>query len=93
MRRWAINIATSYARFVVAIAVVYFLTPYIIAEIGIDKYGLWALVLAITGMLGLLDFATQSLLLVEEDLKRCLLLPRPASRGSARGWGWGDALE
>ncbi len=36
--------------------VVYFLTPYIIGEIGVDQYGLWALVLAITGMLGLLDF-------------------------------------
>ena len=56
MKRWAINITTSYARYVAAIAVVYFLTPYIITEIGVDRYGLWALVLAITGMLGLLDF-------------------------------------
>ena len=36
--------------------IVYFLTPYIIDKIGVDLYGLWALVLAITGILGLLDF-------------------------------------
>ncbi len=56
MKRWIINITTSYTRFVVAMLIVFFLTPYIIAEIGVEQYGLWALVLAITGMLGLLDF-------------------------------------
>jgi len=56
MKRWLFNIATSYMRFVVAMLAVFFLTPYILSEIGVEQYGFWALILAITGMLGLLDF-------------------------------------
>ena len=56
MNRWIVNIGTSYARFVLAILTVFFLTPHIIESIGIDQFGIWALVLAVTGMLGLLDF-------------------------------------
>ncbi|MCG2725686.1 MAG: oligosaccharide flippase family protein [Elusimicrobia bacterium] len=38
------------------IAVALFLTPYIIGHIGIERYGIWALVGVLTGYFGLLDF-------------------------------------
>jgi len=39
-----------------AILVVLFLTPYIIGHIGIERYGIWAVVGIVTGYFGLLDF-------------------------------------
>lgn len=56
MKRWVINIASSYGRFLVAIVAVFMLTPFIIDRIGMEDYGLWALALAVSGMLGLMDF-------------------------------------
>lgn len=38
------------------ILVVLFLTPYIIRHIGIERYGIWAVIGVITGYFGLLDF-------------------------------------
>ena len=54
--RWVLNVATSYLKFLVNMVVVFFLTPYIVAKIGIDAFGLWTLVFAIIGILGLMDF-------------------------------------
>jgi O-antigen/teichoic acid export membrane protein len=42
------------------IAVAIFLTPYIIGHIGVERYGIWALVGVITGYFGLLDFGIGS---------------------------------
>lgn len=42
------------------IAVAIFLTPYIIRHIGVERYGIWALVGVITGYFGLLDFGIGS---------------------------------
>ncbi|MBI4655561.1 MAG: polysaccharide biosynthesis C-terminal domain-containing protein, partial [Elusimicrobia bacterium] len=39
-----------------SILVALFLTPYIIGHIGIERYGIWAIVGVITGYFGLLDF-------------------------------------
>jgi len=38
------------------ILVALFLTPYIIGHIGVDKFGIWAIVGVLTGYFGLLDF-------------------------------------
>ncbi|MBL7196664.1 MAG: flippase [Candidatus Omnitrophica bacterium] len=38
------------------ILVVLFLTPYIIGHIGIERFGIWALIEVLTGYFGLLDF-------------------------------------
>ena len=38
------------------ILTVLFLTPYIINSIGVERYGIWAIAVAITGYFGLLDF-------------------------------------
>ena len=38
------------------ILVALFLTPYIIGHIGVDRFGIWAIVGVLTGYFGLLDF-------------------------------------
>jgi O-antigen/teichoic acid export membrane protein len=53
--RIAVNIATSYARFLIGMLAVLFLTPFILNGIGTEDFGLWSLCLALTGVLGLLD--------------------------------------
>lgn len=39
-----------------ALLVAFLLTPYIVSKLGVQAYGVWALVLAVTSYLGLLDF-------------------------------------
>lgn len=58
--RWVLNIASNYLRFLAGMVLVFFLTPYIVARIGVDLFGLWTLVFAVVGLFGLLDlgFAT-----------------------------------
>ncbi len=56
MNAWIKNIGSSYARFVVAIGAVGFMIPAIIRAVGLESYGIWALVLATVGLLGLMDF-------------------------------------
>jgi O-antigen/teichoic acid export membrane protein len=58
--RWILNIATSYLRFIIAMVVVFFLTPFIVSKIGMDQFGLWSLIFSVVAMFGLLDlgFAT-----------------------------------
>ena len=66
--RIAINIVSSYARFLIGMAAVFFLTPFILARIGAEDFGLWALCLAVTGVLGVLDlgFSTAAVKYVAE---------------------------
>ena len=53
--RTVVNIASSYARYLLGLLAVAWLTPYILGQVGVNAYGLWALCLAMCGMLGLLD--------------------------------------
>jgi O-antigen/teichoic acid export membrane protein len=39
-----------------SIIVMLFLTPYIISHVGVERYGIWAIISVITGYLGLFDF-------------------------------------
>lgn len=66
--RIAFNIATSYARFLTGIVAVFFITPFILGVVGVEQFGLWALCLAVTGVLGLLDmgFGTAAVKYVAE---------------------------
>lgn len=43
-----------------AVAIAIFLTPYIVGSIGVEKYGVWALVSVVTGYFGLLDLGIGS---------------------------------
>jgi O-antigen/teichoic acid export membrane protein len=66
--RIAINIASSYARFLAGIIAVFFLTPFTLGVVGLEQFGLWSLCLAVIGVLGLLDlgFATDAVKYVAE---------------------------
>jgi O-antigen/teichoic acid export membrane protein len=66
--RTIINIASSYARYMLSLVAVVFLTPYILDTVGLDSFGLWSLCLALTGVLGLLDmgFSTAAVKFVAE---------------------------
>jgi O-antigen/teichoic acid export membrane protein len=66
--RIAVNIASSYMRYLLGLVAVAFLTPYILATVGVESFGLWALCLALTGVLGLLDlgFSTAAVKYVAE---------------------------
>ena len=50
------NIFSSWAGVVIQAAVVFFLTPYTISELGNERYAVWMLVTSITGHYGLLAF-------------------------------------
>lgn len=66
--RIVFNIASSYARFLAGVAAVIFLTPFTLDMVGVEQFGLWALCLALTGVLGLLDmgFSTAAVKYVAE---------------------------
>jgi O-antigen/teichoic acid export membrane protein len=66
--RIAINIASSYARFLLGMIAVFCLTPFILQQIGVENFGMWSLCLAITGVLGVLDlgFSTAAVKYVAE---------------------------
>lgn len=65
---WIINILSNYLRFIISLVVMVCMTPYIIATIGVTNYGLWAVVYAVVGLLGLADmgFATTAVKYIAE---------------------------
>ncbi len=54
--RVAVNTVTSWVRFMVSMGVLFLLTPMIIAHVGTDDFGLWALIMSIAGFFSLLEF-------------------------------------
>jgi len=66
--RIAINIVSSYARFLLGMIAVFCLTPFVLQRIGVEDFGLWSLCLAVTGVLGVLDlgFSTAAVKYVAE---------------------------
>ncbi len=54
------NIATGWAVFLVRILTTLLLTPFILRSLGIDDYGLWALIISIAALLELVDFGTSN---------------------------------
>lgn len=69
---WVLNIVSNYLRFLVGMVLVFFLTPFILAHLGMDLFGLWSLIFAVVGMFGLLDlgFATAAVKYVAEHAGR-----------------------
>ncbi len=55
LRTLAKNIASNWAAFAVQVVVVFFLTPFILNSLGLARYGVWALVMGLTGYYGLVD--------------------------------------
>lgn len=54
------NIASNWAGYAVQIAVAFFLTPYVIHSLGDTRYGIWTLVIGLTGYYGFLDLGIAS---------------------------------
>ena len=49
------NATSNYARQIIQIAIFVLLTPFIVAKLGTDNFGLWSLIQATIGLLGLMD--------------------------------------
>src|SRR3989442_1286939 len=49
------NVLSNWGSYAVAMGVNFFLSPYIVRRLGDTGYGVWTLILALTGYLGLLD--------------------------------------
>ena len=61
--RWRIiarNIGSNWASYLVTAVIGFFLTPVILHSLGTTGYGLWTLVLSLTGYFGLLDLGIRS---------------------------------
>lgn len=55
-RQFAKNLTTNWAVYLLSALITLFLTPYIISRLGQGAYGVWILVGAFSGYLGLFDF-------------------------------------
>lgn len=62
------NATSNYARQIIQILIFLLLTPYIVGKVGRDDFGLWSLIQATIGLLGLMDmgFATSVVKYVAE---------------------------
>jgi len=54
------NIVSNWVGFAVQAAVTFFLTPFVLHTLGDARYGIWALVIGLTGYYGLLDLGFRS---------------------------------
>lgn len=54
------SVLSNWVALVFISGVTFFLSPYIVAKLGNTAYGIWALLMALTGYLGLLDLGVRS---------------------------------
>ncbi len=54
------NVASNWGAYVLAMGVNFFLSPYVVRHLGNTGYGVWTLILSLTGYLGLLDLAFEA---------------------------------
>ncbi len=54
------NIVSNWLGFAVQVAVAFFLTPFVLHSLGDTRYGIWSLVIGLTGYYGLLDLGFRS---------------------------------
>lgn len=53
------NIAANQAGFLVSVVVTFFLSPFVVNSLGGTRYGIWTLIVSLTGNYGLLAFGIQ----------------------------------
>jgi O-antigen/teichoic acid export membrane protein len=53
------NVISNWGAYVLAMGVNFFLSPYVVRQLGDTGYGVWTLILALTGYLGLLDLGVR----------------------------------
>lgn len=71
------NIFSNWLAYIVSGAVAIFLTPFVVHRLGNTGYGIWTLVLSLTGYFGLLDFGIRSS--VGRFVARYMALDEPES--------------
>ncbi len=49
------NIAANWIGFAVQVAVTFFLTPFVLHSLGSERYGVWMLIMSLTGYYGFFD--------------------------------------
>jgi len=57
--RLAKNILSNWTCYVFSMAVNFFVAPYVVRHLGNEQYGVWTIVLSLTGYLGLLDLGVR----------------------------------
>jgi O-antigen/teichoic acid export membrane protein len=53
------NVFSNWGSYVIAMGVNFFLSPYVVHHLGTTVYGVWMLILSLTGYLGLLDLGVR----------------------------------
>ena len=53
------NVASNWGAYVLTMGVNFFLSPYVVRHLGNTGYGVWTLILSLTGYLGLLDLGVR----------------------------------
>src|SRR5712692_3971909 len=53
------NVFSNWGSYVIAMAINFFLSPYLVHHLGNTGYGVWTLILSLTGYLGLLDLGVR----------------------------------
>ncbi|WP_147871168.1 lipopolysaccharide biosynthesis protein [Stieleria maiorica] len=54
------NILSNWMAYVVQVAITFFLTPFVLHQIGDARYGVWTIVISITGYYGVLDLGLRA---------------------------------
>lgn len=54
------NILSNWVAYVIQVAITFFLTPFVLHQIGDARYGVWTIVISITGYYGLLDLGLRA---------------------------------
>ncbi|WP_442511956.1 oligosaccharide flippase family protein [Novipirellula sp. SH528] len=54
------NVLSNWMAYVIQVLVTFFLTPFVLSEIGDARYGVWAMVISVTGYYGLLDLGLRA---------------------------------
>jgi O-antigen/teichoic acid export membrane protein len=54
------NVFSNWTGYVLAMVVMFFLTPFIVHSLGNNTYGVWTLVVSLTGYFGMLDLGVRS---------------------------------
>ena len=59
-RTYARNLLVNWFSYVANIVVMFFLTPFVVHELGKTGYGVWSLLISLTGYLGLIDIGVRA---------------------------------
>ncbi len=54
------NSVSNTLGYIITIGVAFFLTPFIVQKLGKDVYGVWSIMVSLTGYFGLLDFGLRT---------------------------------